>query len=139
MPNSKTFSVRPVRALIEKCISKLGGDAVILDPYTNQNKLGTVTNDLDPQFDTDYHLEATEFLDMFDRQSVDMVLYDPPYSPRQLSECYKKLGKSVTTQDTQAAYWSKQKARIGEIVKKGGYVISFGWNSGRMGKKTGLR
>ena len=25
---------------------------------------------------------------MFDDESVDGVLYDPPYSPRQISECY---------------------------------------------------
>lgn len=23
--------------------------------------------------------------------SIDTVLYDPPYSPRQVSECYKKI------------------------------------------------
>lgn len=138
MPNSKTFTMKPVRRLIDKYISMFDETKVILDPFANENKLGTVTNDLDPDYDTDFHLEATDFLSLFDEQSVDIVLYDPPYSPRQLSECYKKLGKSVTTQDTQAAYWSKQKNCIGQIIKKGGYVISFGWNSGGMGKRNGF-
>lgn len=139
MPNSKTFTMKPIRELIDKYISMLDKETkVILDPFANGNRLGTVTNDIDPNCDTDYHLEATDFLKLFAEQSVDMVLYDPPYSPRQLSECYKKLGKSVTMQDTQAAYWSRQKSYIGEIMKKGGYVISFGWNSGGMGKKNGF-
>lgn len=55
---------------------------------------------------------------MFNDNSVDMVLYDPPYSPRQVSECYRKLGKTVNMQTTQASYWSKQKKEIARIVKK---------------------
>ena len=34
---------------------------------------------------------ALEFLKKFEDKSVDIVLYDPPYSARQVSECYKKL------------------------------------------------
>lgn len=40
--------------------------------------------------------------------------------------------------DTQASYWSEQKKLIGEIVKPNGFVISFGWNSGGVGKKNGF-
>lgn len=115
-----------------------GGGATIIDPFANGNRIATVTNDLDPNYNTDYHLEVTAFLDLFDSQSVDMVLYDPPYSPRQLSECYKKLDRSVTMRDTQTAYWSKQKSLVGKITKPGGYAISFGWNSGGIGKKNGF-
>ena len=59
-------------------------------------------------------------------------------SPRQLSECYKKMGMSVTMETTQASYWSKQKAEISRIVKPGGYVITCCWNSGGIGKKYGF-
>lgn len=97
-----------------------------------------MTNDLDEQYDTDYHMDAYEFLKKFDDCSVDTVLYDPPYSPRQVSECYKKLGKTVDMKTTQSSYWSKQKEEIGRIVKPGGYVISCGWNSGGIGKKYGF-
>lgn len=57
------------------------------------NKLATVTNDLDAQYDTDYHMDALDFLKIFDDNSVDTVLYNPPYSPRQVSECYKILDR----------------------------------------------
>ena len=67
-----------------------------------------------------------------------MVLYDPPFSPRQLSECYKAFGLSVNMKTTQASYWSNQKVEIGRIVKSGGYVITCGWNSGGIGKKYGF-
>ena len=48
MPNSNTFSIKPIRELIERYLS-----GTIIDPFANQNKLATITNDLDPQYDTD--------------------------------------------------------------------------------------
>lgn len=133
MPNSNTFSIKPIKELIEKYAT-----GKIVDPFANSNKLATVTNDLDTQYDTDYHMDALDFLKTFDDNSVDTVLYDPPYSPRQVSECYKNLGQTVNMQTTQASYWSKQKEQIGRIVKKDGIVITCSWNSGGIGKKYGF-
>ena len=96
------------------------------------------TNDIDPQYETDYSLDALDFLKVFDEGSVNLVLYDPPYSPRQVSEVYKKLGMSVNMQTTQASYWGNQKKEISRIVKVGGYVMTFGWNSGGIGKTKGF-
>lgn len=110
----------------------------IIDPFANSNKLATVTNDLDEQYDTNYHLDATDFLKIFPNKSVDTVLYDPPYSPRQVAECYKQLGRAVNMATTQASYWAKQKAEIARIVKDGGIVITCGWNSGGIGKQYGF-
>lgn len=134
MPNSNTFSIKPIRELIERYLS-----GTIIDPFANQNKLATITNDLDPQYDTDYHMDATEFLKMLDNNSADVVLWDPPYSPRQIMECYKKLNMTVNMQTTQASYWSKQKEQIARIVKPNGIVITCGWNSGGIGKKYGFK
>ena len=92
-----------------------------------------ITNDLDEQYNTDYHLDALDFLKLFENSSIDMVLYDPPYSPRQVSECYKALGKTVDFKTTQSSYWTNHKKEISRIVK------TFGWNSGGIGKKYGFR
>lgn len=40
--------------------------------------------------------------------------------------------------DTQSSFWSNQKKEISRIVKIGGKVISFGWNSGGIGRKYGF-
>lgn len=133
MPNSRTFQIKPIREIIEKYAR-----GKIIDPFANSNKLATVTNDLDEQYDTDYHMDALEFLTLFESESVDTVLYDPPYSPRQVAECYKALGKTVDMQTTQASYWARQKEQIGRIVKPGGHVITCSWNSGGIGKKHGF-
>lgn len=133
MPNSKTFQIKPINEIIKKY-----SFGKIIDPFANSNKLATVTNDLDEQYDTNYHLDATDFLKIFPNESVDTVLYDPPYSPRQVAECYKQLGHAVNMATTQASYWAKQKAEIARIVKNGGIVITCGWNSGGIGKQYGF-
>ena len=92
MPNKNTFDIKPIRELIDKYIKD---KELIIDPFANKNKIATITNDLDPQYNTDYNLDALDFLKLFYDISVDMVLYDPPYSPRQISECYKQLNKAV--------------------------------------------
>lgn len=136
MPDSNTFDIRPIRQIIEKHNRLING--LVIDPFANKNKIATITNDLNPEFDTDYNLDAIDFLKTFADNSVYMVLYDPPYSPRQVSELYKKLGKTVNMQTTQASYWSNQKKEISRIVKPGGKVISCGWNSGGIGAKYGF-
>lgn len=133
MPNSNTFSIKPINELIYKYSS-----GIVIDPFANKNKIATITNDLDTQFSTNYHMDATDFLKMFDDDSIDTVLYDPPYSTRQVSECYKSLGLTVNMQTTQASYWSKQKEQIARILKSGGIAITCGWNSGGIGKKYGF-
>ena len=133
MPNKNTFQIKGIQELILKYKHGL-----TVDPFANINKLADITNDLDQQYHTTYHMDALDFLKMFENNSVDTVLYDPPYSPRQVSECYKKLKQSVNMKTTQSSYWSNQKKEISRIVKKNGVVITCSWNSGGIGKKYGF-
>lgn len=135
MPNSNTFSIKPIYELINKYSQQ---SDIIVDPFANTNKLATITNDIDPAMPTNYHMDATNFLQMLETSSCDLMLYDPPYSPRQVSECYKKFNQTVDMKTTQASYWSDQKKEIGRIVKSGGYCITCSWNSGGIGKKYGF-
>ena len=134
MPNKNTFEIKPIHDLIVDEIT----DGIWIDPFANRNKLASITNDLSTEFDTDYHLDALDFLKMFDTDSVDGVLYDPPYSPRQVSECYNTVGYNVTWDTTKASFWGNHKREISRIVKIGGKVITFGWNSGGIGYKYGF-
>lgn len=136
MPNKYTFDIKPIRELLQQEIPKPG---FTIDPFANKQKLASVTNDLDAQYNTDYNLEALDFLKIFGTETVDCVLFDPPYTPRQVSEVYKKLGKTVNMETTQASYWSKLKDEITRIIKPGGKCISFGWNSQGIGKTRGFR
>jgi hypothetical protein len=136
MPNSRTFDIDPINKLVGRYVEKSN---TILDPFANKcRKYGAITNDIDPDCDTDYSMDAVEFLGSFDRDSADLVLYDPPYSPRQVSECYNSLGLTVNMETTQSSFWSKIKCAIASVSRSGGYVISLGWNSGGIGKSLGF-
>lgn len=133
MPNSNTFNIKPIGNIVHKHLFGFS-----IDPFANSNRIAKVTNDIDPDMNCDHCLDALDFLKMWEDRSVDTVLFDPPYSPRQVSECYKKLGKTVNMQTTQASFWGKMKAEIGRITAANGKVITCGWNSGGIGKKHGF-
>ena len=137
MPNSKTFKINAFRDLILK-YTKSG--MTIIDPFANEHSIkdylshcNYISNDLDPQYNCDYSMEAGEYLATIKDCSVDMVLYDPPYTPRQVKECYTSLERTVTITDTQQSYWANFKQHIARILKPGGICISFGWHSNGIG------
>lgn len=135
MPNKNTFDIKPIKEFIYR-YNSIGIKSI--DPFANKNKIASITNDLDPQFRTNFNLDALDFLKHFESESVDLVLFDPPYSPRQVSESYKKLNKTVNMQTTQSSFWSKMKIEIARITKTSGYVLCFGWNSQGIGKTRGF-
>jgi hypothetical protein len=138
MPNKDTFSIKPIGELIGRYINHPA--LFVADPFCNGKRWcdGTVTNDLDESLDADFHLDALDFLKSLSGESMDVILFDPPYSPRQVSECYKKLGKTVNMQTTQASYWGNMKKEIARVLATGGVCLTFGWNSGGIGKKYGM-
>ena len=143
MPNGKTFKIKPIKELILKYIKE--GDCVV-DAFANEmnikehlpNFVKYITNDLDEQYDTDYHMDALDFLKKFEDNSVDVVLYDPPYSPNQVKVCYEQLERTVTASDVRADYWTKFKREIARIIKPGGHCITCMWNTNGIGKCLGM-
>tara|TARA_R110000824_G_scaffold24063_5_gene85129 strand:+ start:7200 stop:7754 length:555 start_codon:yes stop_codon:yes gene_type:complete len=142
MPNAETFTIKPIAHLLRREL--LGAwphtAAIWVDPFvrnSNVKHLMTWTNDINSEFDADYNMEALEFLRLIDDESVDGVLFDPPYSVRQIKECYDGIGREITQYDTQNP-WTAYKAEIARIVKPNGKVIRFGWSSGGIGKTLGF-
>lgn len=135
MPNSNTFDIKCIGKLIHKYLKP---EMYSIDPFANKSRLAKVTNDLNPDYNTDYHLDAADFLKQFADNSVDFVFYDPPYSLRQVSECYKSVGVEVTMETTQASWRTKHINEISRILKANGIVMCFGWNSSGVGIKRGM-
>lgn len=135
MPNKDTFDIKPIKKLISKYSIGVGAD-----PFAKDSKIATITNDIDPMTSASYHKDALDFLknDLKDL-SMDYILFDPPYSPRQVSECYKKLGMTVNMQTTQSSFWSKLKKEISKKIRIDGYCITFGWCSNGIGKCNGFQ
>lgn len=136
MPNSNTFSIPPIKKLIAKYLTP---NSIIIDPFANSSKLGTITNDLNEEYDTTYHLDALEFLKILPAESADFILYDPPYSITQASECYKSYGKDkLDVSVANMKYWANCKDECARILKIGGKTLSFGWNTNCLGKGRGF-
>ena len=136
MPNGKTFSIKPIKEFVEKYIY---GKNVIVDPFANECKYGTITNDLNPEFDTNYHMDALKFMEMLPSNSADVVLYDPPYSITQASQLYKNYGKEkLEVNVANMKYWALCKDNISRILKIGGVCLSFGWNTNGVGINRGF-
>ena len=114
MPNKRTFQIKPIKELIEEEVTGLW-----IDPFPYP-----------------YKKDALEYLLTIKDRSVDGVLFDPPYSPRQLKECYDSLGMSL--HDTKSSVWSKWKDEIARVIKQKGKCISFGWSSQGLGKNRGF-
>lgn len=137
MPNKNTFQIPPIKRLIEKYITT---SEVWIDPYSNNSPFAHLctTNDLNMGVASDFHLESIEFLRLYQDQSVDGVLFDPPYSPRQISECYKQVGREVHMKDTQSSFYGDRKREVARVLRPGGLALCFGWNSGGVGLTNGM-
>lgn len=111
---------------------------VSVDPFARNKRWATHTNDLDPATQAEHHLDAEAFCDFLATRKVeaDLALFDPPYSPRQISEVYKSVGREVGMAGTQnGALYRRARDAMDKIVVPGGVVLSFGWNSAGMGIK----
>jgi hypothetical protein len=135
MPSAWTFTIKPIKKLIDRYV----GDGMgWIDPFAGYNSPAEFRNDLDPQANAQYHLEALEFAQLMNGKKFKGILYDPPYSFTQIKEHYKAFGKRVTRFDTSMAFYAKAKSAFSELIEPGGIAISFGWNSNGFGKSRGF-
>lgn len=138
MPNADTFSIPVIGDFVKRYLSQ---SKVSVDPFARDKRWATHTNDLNPNTKAEHHLEAEIFLELLLESNIkcDLGILDMPYSPRQISECYKAAGLKVGMAETQnAALYARVKNALVKILTPDAAVISFGWNSAGMGKKHGF-
>jgi len=123
MPNHKTFTIKPFKDLIATELA---------------------SNYIDP-FPYPFKQDAIDYLKTIPDNSVNYLVFDPPYSQYQLKLKYKSLGIFFHNSNDNdqsrriTKYWSNCKREIARIVKSTGKVISFGWNSNGIGIKYGFK
>ena len=115
MPNHRTFDIKAIKEFIKE---NIGSDYVDPFPYP-------------------FKEDAITYLKKIETNSKLSLVFDPPYSQRQLKEMYHSNGLSLD-HPMNNSYWSNCKKEIARIIKPNGKVISFGWNSGGIGKKNGF-
>lgn len=133
MPDAETFSIKPIGEFVR---AYLACSKVSVDPFARNHTWATHTNDINPHTSAQSHQDAEVFVrGLKDRGIVaDLALFDPPYSPRQISEHYKEAGLQVGATDTQnGRLYKRVRDALDEIMAPGGVVLSFGWQSAGMG------
>ena len=115
MPNHKTFEIKPIKELIEQ--ERIAGEFIDLFPYP-------------------YHKDALRFLKDMPDNYYWFMLYDPPYSQRQLFEMYKNLGENLQSNSN---YFKLLDEQIDRVMKPKGKVIRFGWNSKRISPQFDIK
>lgn len=139
MPSRWTFTIKPIRELLEEEVGTgMFVNGLWADPFAGMNSPAQETNDLNPERQTKYHMEALDFLKMFPDRHFDGVLFDPPYSPGQVKKCYEGIGLNVTSEQTKQSFYSNAKNEMQRILKPNGKAICFGWTSMGMGKGRGF-
>lgn len=147
-PSAWTFTIKPIRELLDRYV---GDGKGWVDPFAGQNSPAEFTNDHDPEAPAKWHMDAEMFcqlascsktaadaLGIYTSPPYRGVLFDPPYSYRQITEHYKRLGMKATQLDTSANFYNRVMNAICDAVAPGGYAISCGWNSSGFGKNRGF-
>ena len=134
MPSAWTFTIKPISELLQRYV---GNGKNWIDPFCGKSELAEFRNDLDEKIPNCEHKLALDFVNDI-KGSFNGILFDPPYSGRQVGELYTHLNKKTHRDDTNAYFYSSVKNAIAPKIKVGGYAISFGWNSNGFGKNRGF-
>lgn len=140
MPSADTFDVPPIGEFVKSYIRK---SKVSIDPFARNKRWATYTNDLNPDTAAECHKLARVFLRYLRTKGVkaDLIIFDPPYSNRQIQECYQSIGLNQPSFDefSDMVHWSKEKDLCYDLLSAGGVFLQFGWHSNGMGKGRGMQ
>lgn len=127
--NSDTFQIRPIADIVKIYLAR---STYSVDCFSRNIKWASITNDLNPDTAADYHLDVLDFLHQLVKmgKTPDLVIFDPPYSPRQIKECYDGIGLKTSKRDCQrVGRWTEENLLISRLMAPGGVFIQCGWNS----------
>lgn len=116
-----TFQTKKVR---DELLPYLQGR--VLNPFAGETELSRykrgiteVRNDLNPERPAEYHTDAAELGEIFEENSFDVIVLDPPFDQTQSDEHYDGL---------HARDMGTIRKNLSPLVRPGGRMIEFGWN-----------
>ena len=131
MPNRWTFEQPPVADFLARW---LAGCEIVVDPFSGRSTVASLRNDLG-EGGVDAEAFCTALLPGYAGR-CDAVLFDPPYSPRQITDCYRSVGRKATKADTQnASLYKRVREPLARLLRPGGVALSFGWQSSGFGRE----
>ena len=134
-PNAWTFQIEPIKQLLDRYVFNGKG---WIEPFAGNSNYSEFRNDINPERKQPYCMDAIDFCNSL-KDEYSGIIFDPPYSYRQVSEHYKEVGKKATQLDTSSNFYSRVMNSICDKIKIDGYAISMGWNSNGFGKNRGFK
>ena len=137
--NKYTYQIKAIKEFVEDEIimstfvdnnNKL---LFILNVFAGKSKYG-VTNDLNPDMNTDYKQEALEFLKRWMDETIDIVLFDPPFN----LDLHKKYYDNGRVYTNYGKWIWELKKEIARVLKVGGKVIHSGYETNGIGSIKGF-
>lgn len=127
-PSSDTFDCAPIEGFVKKYLMR---SKVSVDIFARNKRWATYSNDLNPDTAAEYHMDAQEFCEMLQAKGVkaDLVIFDPPYSPTQMKECYDSIGIEHADGGSNSRLYARVRRAFAPLVTEGGIVLTFGWNT----------
>lgn len=134
MPNKWTFKIAPIARRLKKYDVGKGW----IDPFAGMYSSAEIKNDLNPEMNAEYNMHALDFAKSL-KGKYNGCLFDPPYSLRQMKECYNNIGIDKISAGDTNHFPRNVRNNLAEKIKLGGYCISFGWSSEGIGMKAGFK
>lgn len=135
MPNRWTFKIKPIAEFLARYVGE-GRDWI--DPFCGMSTLAEHRNDLNPESPCDSHVLAADWLKSLVPRKFSGAIIDPPYSGRQVRECYTNLGREMKRDDSNGFFAGEIRRSVTPLIRPGGLVIVCGWNTNGIGMKYGF-
>ena len=117
--------------VMKKMYSRQAFDMVTMDLFARTCPWADIRNDLNREYldkgYTNMNEDALELVKSWQTSSVDVILFDPPFSSRQDADKYG--GNLDASLWTNPKYMSDIGKEMFRILEPGGYVIKCGYNS----------
>lgn len=119
-PNQWTFEADKIREWVSNlCAGR------VLNTCTGPTRLDydgpVVTNDIDPDIEADLHVDVSRIDDHIEPASIDTIVHDPPFTDRQAEVTYGA--------ESDPRYGAKTKTALDRVLKPGGRIIQFGYQT----------
>lgn len=133
MPNKWTFKQPKLLSFISNYIPS---NSKVLIPFAGKSKFGSIDgsefiyNDINPEIRADYHMNATELKNVFEKETFDCIITDPPFTYAKARTLYKNKSALIITKWRDTAFF---------LLKPNGIYIELGYDSNGLGKKRAMK
>ena len=100
MSNRWTFKIKPIKQLLDKYVKDNGWNWI--DPFAGASELAEYRNDINKDMFQPNCENAFVYCEsiILEKSGFNGILFDPPYSLRQIKECYTKCGVDFLYKDS---------------------------------------